>query len=601
MPQIKAIFLTLIASLLIYSGATWATRGEIVHLTEADLRETHSLKGHWQFRPGDDLNWLSPDYDDGNWAAKRIPERWANAGFPETGQFAWYRITLEFDPASPGHRDYLSYQGVRIGKILSAYELYAGGELLGGVGKLPPLSEVNYDLTRVYPIPPSAISADGTLVLALRIWGGSNLAVSNWGGGPHESEFLIGNYAELLQARYLGELPGIVFCVLFFGFGFYHLYLYQRNRQLGAYLWYGLMALDIGVYGLMSNQLRYRLDWSFATEEKIEFSAIYIFPALLIQMLWSLIELPIGRLLRIYQFSFVVLMAMVVLAPGLDILYYTLRPFEILALPFIFFLPWVIIRETRAGNAEARTALIGMLIFMATAVNDIMIDLARWETVRLLPLGFVAIMLSMAISLANRFTSVLNNLEGEVAQRTTELSVANLKLEAAARRDPLTTVLNRRGFIDEAEAEMQRFFRTGREFSIVLSDLDHFKTFNDQYGHACGAYVLQEVANILDERVRDMDAAARWGGEEFILMLPETSSEGAFQVAEKLRGFIENKRFEFERQQLGVTMTFGIATYRKGETLDNCIARADAALYEGKEKGRNRVTLGKHPGLSLIG
>jgi len=593
----KDILLALLTSLALFSAATWAANTGVPRLTVADMEETHSLKGSWQFLPGDDFNWAAPGYDDGGWQERRIPRRWAKQGYPDTRQFAWYRLTLRFDP---DQRAELPHLGVRMGKVLSAYQLYAGGELIGEVGKMPPLSEVNYDRKRVFAIPPSAIAADGTLVLALRVWGGSELALSRWGGGPHEGDFRIGNYARLLQASFLGEIPGLMVCVLFLGFGFYHIYLYRRNPQLQTYLWYGLMALDIGIYSLMSNQWRYRLDWSFIVYEKIEFGAIYLFPALVIQMVWSLLELPVGRLLRAYQLSFIVAAVVVVLVPGIDIHYHSLRPWQIWSLGLLLLIPWVVIREARSGNAEARTAFVGMFVFLAACTNDLMIDLAGWQAIRLVPLGFVAIMLSMAISLANRFTNVLNDLEGQVAQRTTDLILANKQLAEVARRDPLTGLLNRRGFSEEAQSEIRRFNRNGKEPSFVLADLDNFKGFNDKYGHACGDYVLQQVAHILSDRVRNMDEVARWGGEEFMLMLPETSSEGASQVAEKLRSFIDNKEFEYEGQQLGVTMTFGVASFRKGETLDRCIDRADSGLYAGKEQGRNRVTVGSVPGLSLI-
>ncbi|MBE9537747.1 MAG: diguanylate cyclase [Proteobacteria bacterium] len=593
-----AIFLTLLTSLVLFSGASWAAKAEIPRLTLADMEETYSLKGSWQFLPGDDFSWAVAAYDDSGWQEKRIPQRWARGGYPEYGQLAWYRLTLRFDPSQ---REELSHLGVRMGKVLNAYQLYAGGELIGEVGKMPPLSEVNYDRKRVFAIPPSAIAVDGTLVLALRVWGGSDLALSKWGGGPHEGEFRIGNYAKLLQASFLSEIPGLMACVLFLGFGCYHIYLYRRNPQLQTYLWYGLMALDIGIYSLMSNQWRYRLDWSFITYEKIEFGAIYLFPALVIQMMWSLLDLPIGRLLRVYQFSFIVIAVVIVLVPGIDIHYHTLRPWQLSTLGLLLLIPWIIVREARAGNVEARTALIGVLVFLAACTNDLMIDLAGWQAIRLVPLGFVAIMLSMAISLANRFTTVLNDLEGQVAQRTTDLMLVNRQLAEIARRDPLTGLLNRRGFSDEAESEIQRFIRNGKEPSFVLADLDKFKEFNDKYGHACGDYVLRQVAHLLSERVRNMDEIGRWGGEEFMLMLPETSSEGATQVAEKLRTIVESQRFEYNNKQLAVTMTFGVATFRKGEALERCIARADTALYEGKEQGRNRVAVSASPGLSLIG
>jgi diguanylate cyclase (GGDEF)-like protein len=250
------------------------------------------------------------------------------------------------------------------------------------------------------------------------------------------------------------------------------------------------------------------------------------------------------------------------------------------------------IREARSGNREARTGLVGVLLFAAACTNDLMIDFAGWEGTRLVPLGFAAIMLSMVISLANRFTTVFTNLEVEVAQRTADLRSANQQLGEVARADPLTGLLNRRGFTEEAESEIQRVQRTGREFSIVLADLDNFKGFNDQHGHACGDYVLQQVARLLSEGLRGVDRISRWGGEEFMLMLPETSSEGAALLAEKLCTSLEGRIFEYADLSLSVTMTFGIATFRNGDTLDNCIGSADAALYQGKEQGRNRVTVG---------
>jgi len=304
-----------------------------------------------------------------------------------------------------------------------------------------------------------------------------------------------------------------------------------------------------------------------------------------------LIDLKIARFLRVYQFSFVVAAVLIVLVPGIEIHSQTLHLWQYWTLPLLLIIPWLIIREAHAGHPEARTALIGVMIFLTACTNDLMIDLVGWNSTRLVPMGFVAIMVSMAISLANKLTTVLNDLEGQVGERTTELRRANRLLAEVARRDPLTSLLNRRGFSDEAESELLRFGRSGREPSLILADLDNFKDFNDQYGHACGDYVLQKVARLLGDQVRNMDKLARWGGEEFIFLLPEISSEAAAHVAEKLRLVIENNRFEYDGLQLSVTMTFGVSTFREGETLESGIARADTALYEGKDAGRNRVTL----------
>lgn len=582
----------MMASVLLVGALSLAARPEAPRVQLTDLQQSLSLAGNWQFRWGDDLSWASPQYDDSDWEAYNVPQRWPKGGVSDTQVFSWYRLTLHLDESLIQNRKTPSYLGVQIGKILSAYELYIDGELVGGVGKLPPLNQVNYDQMKVFPIPESALSDDGVLVLALRVWGGSDLAISKWGGGPHEGEFRIGQYDKLLYSGFIREIPSLIMCILFSGFGIYHIYLYLRNRQLRTYLWYGLTALNIALYSFLSGQLRYSLNWSFFTYEKIEFGTIYLLPALVIEMLWSLMGLPVGRLLRAYQLCFVAFSLVMFCTPGLPIMYHTLLAWEVFCLPLLLGVPWLIIREARSGNREARTTMIGLTIFLAACANDLMIDIAGWETARLLPLGFVAIMVSMAVSLANRFTTVLNDLEGEVVQRTADLSSANQQLAAVARQDPLTGLLNRRGFIEVAAKEMQRFLRTGRSFSIVLADLDNFKKFNDQYGHACGDYVLQEVARLLDERVRDMDNVARWGGEEFMLIIPETGTEGAALLAESLRYTVEKNHFQYDEQLLSVTMTLGISTFRKDETMDQCIARADRALFGGKEQGRNQVRVG---------
>lgn len=597
------------AWLILWLAALWlvttptlqaAGRVDVPTLAINALDEGISLAGQWRFQPGDNLDWAEPGFNDAHWSTLAAPRRWPGAGYPETGQFAWYRLTLQFDPNQRDISTALTQLGLRLPKVLSAYEVYAGGYLLGGVGKLPPLSEVNYDRERVYSIPPQAVDASGRLVLALRVWGGDQIAVKQFGGGISDGKFELGVYSKLLMGAVMGAMPGVLVAALFAGFGFYHIYLYRRNRQLDALLWFGIMAVDIAIYALMQNQWKYVLGLDFVTYEKVEFAAIYLFPALVVQMLWSLLGIPIRPWLRAYQMVFPVAAVAVATVPGLGIHYYTLEYYQLYSLPLLIAVPGIILRRALQGHSEARTLVIGALIFAATCLNDILIDLVRLDANRLVPYGFVAVMLSMAVSLANRFTNMLNQLEVEVAERTADLQQANEQLYRAARHDPLTGVMNRRGFIAEAEAEIQRMFRSGREFSIILADIDNFKGLNDRYGHACGDHVLKRLATLLRQQVRDVDKVGRWGGEEFILLLPETNAEGAAVLAEKLRSKIADNLFEFSDQRLQVTMTFGLTSHRKGESLDACVARADTALYTGKQRGRNRVMIGNYKGLTLV-
>lgn len=608
LPLIRRLLLPNIALLLVvgflggmmsvYAHTTGT--GEAPLLNAESIRNGVSLVGQWLFKAGDEPAWSEAGLDDSDWSPMELPQRWPEGGFPESGQMGWYRLSLKFDLDSPGQRPELSRIGVRIGKIHNAYELYAGGTLLGGVGKLPPLHEVNYDQIRVFFLPQDAVTADGELVLALRVWGGDANTVRHWAAGPYAGEFTLGEYRSLILAVGVTEMTSLLVNVLFIGFGLYHLYLYRRNPQLEAFLWFGLMAINIGIYGLMLNQWKFFSGLSFITLKKFEYGAIYLLPALGIQTIWTLLGRPIGRPLRLYQLSFVGLALLVVLIPGLPIHYHTLQYWQFATLPVLALTAWVLIKEVRAGHPEARTIIVGVMLFMATCLNDLLIDIAKLQTTRLAPYGFIAIMLAMAVSLANRFTGMLNELEAQVAKRTAQLRSANRQLAEAARVDPLTRVLNRRGFAEEAEAEVQRAIRSGRNFTLILADIDEFKRFNDRYGHACGDHLLVRVAHIIGSRVRDVDRVARWGGEEFIVLLPETELEGAAVLAEKLRESIACNLFEFEGQSLSITMTFGLAAYRQGEGLDSCVARADAALYQGKEQGRNKVMIGNYQGLTLV-
>lgn len=163
----------------------------------------------------------------------------------------------------------------------------------------------------------------------------------------------------------------------------------------------------------------------------------------------------------------------------------------------------------------------------------------------------------------------------------------NARLERLSIRDELTGVSNRRAFNIALGREMARATRYGVPLSLVMLDVDHFKGFNDSFGHQAGDYVLQRVGAILLSHLEDMAVAARYGGEEFALILPDTSAEAALEIAEEVRLALE----EVTWPQRDVTASFGVATITSDLREEAAlISAADAALYASKEAGRNRVT-----------
>lgn len=157
--------------------------------------------------------------------------------------------------------------------------------------------------------------------------------------------------------------------------------------------------------------------------------------------------------------------------------------------------------------------------------------------------------------------------------------------------DGLTQIHNKRFLQESLEREVNRARRHNRDLSVLMFDIDHFKRVNDQYGHLAGDHVLREVAHVVQERIRRDEIFARWGGEEFALVLPETPLEGAYQLGEDLRLRIQGHRFVFQGEQIPVTISGGAALLQEDQGGSELIKAADAKLYEAKRSGRNRICL----------
>jgi diguanylate cyclase (GGDEF)-like protein/PAS domain S-box-containing protein len=164
------------------------------------------------------------------------------------------------------------------------------------------------------------------------------------------------------------------------------------------------------------------------------------------------------------------------------------------------------------------------------------------------------------------------------------------KILYQSRHDPLTGLYNRRSMQEKIEGEHLRSKRTGSAYSCIMLDIDKFKNFNDSYGHECGDVVLKGVAEALVGTVRATDSVSRWGGEEFLILMPETDPEGGAELAEKIRARIQAEAIAYGELSFKVTVTAGVASCRsEQESEEDCIRRADEALLTGKAAGRNRV------------
>ena len=171
-----------------------------------------------------------------------------------------------------------------------------------------------------------------------------------------------------------------------------------------------------------------------------------------------------------------------------------------------------------------------------------------------------------------------------------ELEKLREEVHALAMTDELTRVFNRRHFMKVIDQELGRAKRYQHALSLIIFDIDNFKKVNDTYGHLCGDAVLRELPQACHTILRRCDVLARFGGEEFILLLPETEQVNALQVANKLCQLIAGQVIEYKDRQIQVTISAGVATCDPTtDTLDELLSRADQALYQAKRRGKNRL------------
>lgn len=204
--------------------------------------------------------------------------------------------------------------------------------------------------------------------------------------------------------------------------------------------------------------------------------------------------------------------------------------------------------------------------------------------------GFLGI--GRDISIHKAMESQIQQQQIELARANQELREANARLKEITQIDPLTELLNRRGLYVRLEQELERIKRHAEPLSMLLLDIDYFKRYNDQYGHLEGDRLLKELSGLLRKHTRAIDSVARFGGEEFLFLLPQTDMETSIQIAERYRALIEEMDFDNH----SITASFGVSTMNSlpkdataATMFDRLMEQADKAMYFSKEHGRNQV------------
>lgn len=509
-----------------------------------------------------------------------------------------------------------------LGRVLMADRVWLNGSLIGRTGRFPPRFFSVWNHYRFYPVPRALLRPTNTLTV--QVYGNSE--------GRFSGPIRFGGYRQLEQARDRLKLIGVDFnrlvAAMLLVFFWYHLLLYSKRPQDRVHLSYSMLCLSAAVYlsnffisylpGFNSGSLSYLL------YQKVIFSLEFIMFLLVIVFLRQLLKVEPRRTV---ERSLLGLTGLVIagfwMMPDYRLFFFHRNLFQLVLLPGIVYLVTVFVQAARRREPDMVFFYISIPVLVGCVVFDIVYHLllGNLEGPYLGGIGFAFFLLSIAGLLANRMADNQNRVEsfnrvlGErISERTAELERSNSALSSANRQlkrareellqlaavDSLTGLFNRRHLEKLLEQEIHRLerYRPDGELVLLFIDLDNFKYYNDHFGHPAGDYLLREFALFLRRQCRDSDLIARFGGDEFLIVLTETGYPAARDFTRRLFDALHSGDHFLPglRSFLGfwvditeanyLDCSIGMVQYRSGLPPAELLRRADRALYQAKEAGK---------------
>ncbi|MBA4384989.1 MAG: hypothetical protein C0410_09650 [Anaerolinea sp.] len=264
---------------------------------------------------------------------------------------------------------------------------------------------------------------------------------------------------------------------------------------------------------------------------------------------------------------------------------------------FLLLIPVILYNPILQKTHKFILGIIFGLIFLSTIIlSFVLAPLLRFSTFQLQLMNSINVIVTFVVLAGVSFMEIRNS--NKVAIRLIEV---NNKLAYHASRDSLTNLLNRRTMNQYIQMEYVRSKRSGKAFGLIMADVDDFKQVNDNHGHAAGDLVLIELAGLLSATLRKQDSIARWGGEEFLILLPETEFEGVQTAAEKVRDLVAHSSIPYQGHDIQITLSIGGVVCEREANWDDCIKIADRALYYGKTHGKNLAVFAKGEQYCILG
>ena len=584
---------------------------------EALGKGTFPLKGPWQFHAGDDPAWASPILNSSDWEQLSADQPWGRQGHADLAGFAWYRISVTITPAPGVAQDF----SLLVPEIHDSYEIYWNGSLIGRNGKLPP-RPVWY-----VSLPPQSFELGKVQhgVLAVRVWKAPLLSDDSGELGGFGAAPLIGSPEAIATAKAAYEFQWLRSRQLHFGsnllcaaIAFLSFLLWLRAPSRWVLFWTAGFAVAEPTILLLLNA---HLGWSYSLAmgagqplHAVQDVSLWF----LLLWLLSLRENPgLCSVTRIFAYIYTVgevLDGVLVALSGNpqwtavaqvsdDVLTAFLLLFE--AFPLVL-VGYAFFQRRKFDSARWLVAILAFLDEMMLFFRDTVKQgrqFTDWSIADKIdsPLFFLdgngislSTLAGVFLLTAIVYAVYASIREDQHRQDVLELEKIELVRESDrmrhhAEHDGLTGLWNHRVIVERLREEMIRSLRDRTPLSVILADIDHFKKVNDTFGHIAGDLVLKEIGMVLSRTLRPYDRVGRYGGEEFLMILPNCGMESALVRGEQLRAAVQSAHIMDGKTSLQVTASFGVASVFPSYEAETVIRAVDAALYRAKSCGRNCV------------
>jgi diguanylate cyclase (GGDEF)-like protein len=541
------------------------------------------LDGDWELYWDKSFRSLEPQAKASEFV--RVPGAWLENQHPAIGK-AVYRVRILTSNAS-------QVLGIKLYEFPQSYRLYINNNFLIENGKYSEApGHNNRSLVR-----PFVVFANSSATIDLAIEAVNSLSTEE--PGPRRS-IILGLEPSVRQVQDGQLISDMLTTGILIIMGAYHLGLYlQRRRETGSLL-FGLLCL-IMIFRIAVTEEHYLQKYIPAFPGDLEhFFDVFSFFILVPAFAWifqNFFEKDFDkRILNLIFGAFLVIGGLYLLT-SVEIFFEAYLAFTLLV---GFYLTYVLVLGVKFRRSGSGVFLAGFLIFIATSIWDILSFTNIVRAIYVSQIGFVCFIFSQAYVLSMRFNQALNtsekltlNLEGLVVERTQALEESNQKLSVLNITDALTGIANRRHFDEVLQLEWNRALRDHTPLGLLILDIDHFKAYNDFYGHQGGDACLKTVTEVLSAHVRRAgDTLARYGGEEFVILLAKSSTQEALELAEHLRQAVEARAIPHQKSTIGhVSISIGVTSLIPSETTSaaQLVNIADQALYRAKDLGRNRT------------